>query len=139
MIRTRTRPVLTAAVLAVALAGLAGCGSSNVAVKGTVKFDGKPIDDGTITFVPETEDGRKFASTVIKDGSYAFDSKNGPAAGKYKVQFTWNRKTGAKVPDGDNGMRDETVQALPEKYNKSTTYTAEVKSSSEPINFDLTK
>jgi len=44
-----------------------------------------------------------------------------------------------KTPNGDGGFNEVTKQSLPEKYNKSTTLTADIKSGKNTINFPLTK
>ena len=61
--------------------------------------------------------------------------------GKYKVEITWTKKTGKKVPaPGDPGNQiDETVQVIPQEYNKHTTLTAEVKAERNKIDFTLPK
>jgi hypothetical protein len=76
---------------ALALAGLTltGCGGDGLdrhRVKGTVMFQGKPVEFGAIFFEPTASAG-KVAPTVylpVRDGSYDTEDK-GPVAGKYRV------------------------------------------------------
>jgi hypothetical protein len=123
---------------------VAGCGgSSRASVEGTVTYDGTPVDTGGIVFVPESSgaDSKK-ATAVIKDGKYAMTGDSGPVPGKYKVEITWNKSTGAKGASKDPDMQNpklDTKQALPDKYNKATTLTADVKSGSQKIDFTLAK
>lgn len=128
-----------ALVLAAGLVGLVGCGGGRVPVAGSVSYDGKPIDNGTITFVPAGGGDLEKASTVVKDGAYKFEPDRAPNPGKYKVEVTWNRKTGKKTPNGDGGFNEETLQMVPAKYNQSTTLTADVSSSNATIDFKLDK
>jgi len=115
-----------------------GCGPSHVPLSGDVSYDGQPIDDGTITFTSPTgaTDTPK-PSCRIEGGKYTFEKGTGPAPGKYKVEITWLRKTGQKVPTGDGEMRDEKVQVLPERFNAQTTLTADVTSGTKTLDFAL--
>jgi len=142
---SRPRHALCLVPLVLALAVLAGCSSSKrVPVSGTVTFDGKPVDGGVIAFLPEGDvapGGKGTVSGEIVEGKYSLPSGRGPDAGKYKVQITWNKKTGKQIDTpGDPGTKmDDTVQVIPPKYNKQTILTAEIKSgSNDNVNFELT-
>lgn len=73
---------------------LSGCGQpefERVPVAGTVYVDGKPLDGGTIRFVPEV--GRPSSSNIHDDGSFNIASRNvghltevGLKPGRYRVQ-----------------------------------------------------
>jgi hypothetical protein len=126
--------VLTACIL---LAG-PGCGSGNVPVAGDVTYEGQPIDDGAITFVSQGGEPETKASCHIAGGKYKFEADRGPAPGKYRVEVTWLKKTGKKVPTGDGDPQDEKVQVLPAKFNVQSTLTAEVKSGTRKLDFALT-
>jgi hypothetical protein len=66
-----------AAVLALTLAGCGGKGD----VSGTVRFNGKPLAGGQVTFVsPDTRDG--VHSLILADGSYQV---TGCPAGPVKI------------------------------------------------------
>jgi hypothetical protein len=86
---TRTLSVLCGFSLALAL--VAGCSSERPKgqVSGTVKFNGKLVPEGTITFMPDSAKGNKGPATlaVIKDGKYdtAQEQKSGVFAGEYMV------------------------------------------------------
>lgn len=142
MVRTTTVRWLAAGVLF----GLLGCGgASRVPVKGEVTYAGTPIDNGTIVFVPATsstdeQTSHPKAGTRIENGKYEFEPNFGPFPGPYRVEVTWDKKTGRKVSTGDADMRDETKQMLPDKYNANSTLKTEVKSGlAEPLNFHLEK
>ena len=125
-----------ALALACSLAFLAGCGGGVSSVAGTVTLDGTPIDSGTITLVPQAADGAK-VSGAIADGKYAIAADRGAKPGKYKVEFTWDKKTGRKTSNGDGGFNSETSQALPPQFNTASTQTAEVKAGAQTIDFPL--
>lgn len=121
---------------------LPGCGGDGrVKLEGAVSYDGTPIDNGTITFVPAGgEDAKRpKASARITDGKYAFEADFGPMPGAHRVEVTWDKKTGKKVSTGDADMRDETKQVLPAKYNAQSTLTADLVRGETKKDFALTK
>ena len=131
------RPALGLAALA--LATLLGCGGGDASVVGNVTLDGTPIDSGAITFVPEGADATSVkVGGGISNGKYSVETGRGLTPGKYKVEFNWKKKTGRKMPTGDGDPIDETKEGLPAKFNTATTYTADVKSGSQTIDFALT-
>src|SRR5437762_3528952 len=72
-----------------------GCGQDKMRVWGEVTFEDKPIETGTIEFLPR--DGTPGPSTggVIKEGKYDVPAKVGPLTGKsYLVSITAMAKTG---------------------------------------------
>ena len=75
LVRSACRPVLPAAVLALA----AGCGGRGD-VSGKVTYQGKPLVWGTVQF--ECSDGMLKQSNINSDGTY---SVHGLATGKAKV------------------------------------------------------
>ncbi len=63
-------------------------------------------------------------------------------AGKYRVIIRSQRKTGKKIAAGSPAppgtLVDETVEAVPDRYNKQSQLRAEVKVGNNPLNFELT-
>jgi hypothetical protein len=122
---------------------VSGCGygnSDSVPVKGTVTFDGQKVDGGAIVFVPEGEMGTRLKrGGPIVDGAYALPAGKGPLPGLYRVEITWNKKTGKQIDDpGDPGnLKDETVQVIPAKYNTESKEKVEVKTSPNTFDFAL--
>jgi hypothetical protein len=99
-----------------ALVVLIGCGDNNLAVvKGSVKFDGKPIENGSIAFYPV--DGKSATAGVeIKDGQYSVQVP----VGLMKVQIGGVRKVvGMKeASEGPGGKaRPITAEAIPAIYS----------------------
>jgi hypothetical protein len=78
------------------LLSLAGCGGSGslAPVKGKVVSGGKPVTEGTLTFVPLTESVEAAASPatgeIQADGSFVLGTKkvsDGAAIGKHRVMY----------------------------------------------------
>jgi hypothetical protein len=134
--------LLFLAVVALALAGCGGSSDSDRShVYGDVSFGGEPVDDGGIAFIPEGAGPAQVRATgEIRDGHYDLDSTRGPYPGKYKVEIYWNKKTGRKITSkSGNASRDETKQAIPEKYNEKTELRADIKPGRNELNFPLKK
>ena len=138
-LRLRLVPISAIVLLACCSVLVSGCGSGSSSVEGSVSFDGSPIDSGAVVFVPtESSDKAVKIGARIQDGKYTLDSTQGLAPGKYHVILNWNKKTGRKIQNGDGaGVRDETKEGLPAKFNEATTQTADVKSGKNTIDFVL--
>jgi len=133
-------PVLLAArsrfavvvVCSISLGSIAGCSKSNqpplANVHGRVTLDGKPVVRATVVFAP-VAGGRQSRGVTNDQGEYELtyirDDKGG-AVGRNNVQIS-------KLKSHD--PRSET---LPQKYNRDSTLTAEVKSGTNEIDFPLT-
>jgi hypothetical protein len=129
--------ILTVAVIA--LAGL-GCSSDSDRshVQGAVSYNGEPVDDGGIGFLPDEGNPSQFKATgQIVDGRYNLDNKRGPFPGKYRVEIYWNKKTGRTITGRSGATKDERRQALPAKYNERTELKVEVKPGNNTLDFDL--
>lgn len=100
----------------------AGCGQKGPAtypVSGTVTFDGQPIPEGRISFIPE---GGKAApdSVPIQNGQFQLRVK----AGRHRVEITADRPTGKIDPVMGMAPRECYIPAC---YNSQSILTAEVK------------
>jgi hypothetical protein len=125
--------------LAVVLIALAGCGlESSSSVHGKVTLDGQPVEAGNIAFLPTAASGRK-AAAAIEQGAYALSASDKLVPGSYRVEIRWPKSTGRKIPSADPGMQvDETREAIPEKYNTSSTLTVEIAKGDAAKDFALT-
>lgn len=129
--------VLTVAVLALAGWGCAS-NSDRSSVQGAVSYNGEPVDDGGIAFIPEAGATNEVRATgIIQDGHYDLDSKSGPYPGNYRVEIFWNKKTGKTITGASGATKDERKQAIPAKYNTNTELKVEVKSGRNTLDFDL--
>ena len=120
-------PLCLVAFLCLAL--LTGCNRSGgrVTIHGKVTFDGTPLDEGGVTFIPSGGSGVS-SGGAITAGAYTAEIM----PGKYVVQITANRKTGRMlpVPPGEPPL-EEYEQYLPAKYNTQSTLSIDVEAKSK--------
>ncbi len=122
-------------LLAPAILCCGGCGSRYSAIEGKVALAGKPINIGTISFLPADGHGPTAAAKII-DGKYSAQI----SAGNYKVQISGYRKTGQRhASEGDpkSPMMDILEPIVPEKYNTASTLVREVKPGERQLDFLL--
>lgn len=127
------------ALLTVSIAGLsAGCGGGGEStVTGTVSFDGKPIEKGSVTFVGTAPGGAR-AGAVVAGGQ--FQVKLAP--GTYKVEVSATKAAGTRKQKGFDG-KDEVIELteelIPDYYNVKTELTEEIKSGANAMKLELRK
>lgn len=117
---------------------VAGCGGSDgpqrVILSGTVTYQGQPVKEGQICFLPIEGTQAPVAGAPITDGKYCVEQKGGLPVGTHKVQilaFASNGKGGADAMTGLMGK-----QYLPWKYNRETELKITVESGSDAITQD---
>ena len=93
-------------------------------VSGTVTFDGSPVENGDILFIP-VDPALGPEPGTIKEGKYALQAREG----KKRVEI----RASKVLPGGAKGAGGEPVpeEYLPRKFNSESTLSAEVKSSGE--------
>jgi hypothetical protein len=120
--------------------GTAGCssGPATSSVKGKVTFQGKPVTEGTVTFLNPTEGGAAEAQ-INKDGSIAF--QGGVMPGEYLVVIT----PPIHIVDTDPGKSppapmEKPAPDIPPKYRMqgTTKLRASVKPGPNEFTFDMT-
>lgn len=126
-----------------------GCGPTRpetAPVAGRVTFQGKPVAEGMITFLPEH--GRPAIGAIGPDGGYrltTFETGDGAPPGKYTVTIEARRVT---APPAPKNMKDEVNLPLgrtkvewlvPERYARPDTspLKAEVVRGANTIDFNL--
>lgn len=142
---TATRAACALAAMLALLVAAGGCGSGvrRVHVSGDVSLDGKPIEEGNITFTPVTGTAGPATGGEIRNGKYDVAAAVSPlAGGTYRVQIESLVYRGRSVPNpfNPNGpplkLPDNTV---PPKYNAESvlkvTFPADAKEQRE--DFDL--
>ncbi|MEN6405319.1 MAG: hypothetical protein ABFC77_02495 [Thermoguttaceae bacterium] len=117
-----------------------GCGrsdhASTVSVTGKVTFNGKPLQSGSVMFVPDT--GRPAEGEIQSDGTFqltTYAKNDGAAIGHHRVAITC---TG---PSKDtSGEASPGPSLIPEKYGdyKTSGLEVTVKDKNEPFVFELT-
>lgn len=124
-------------VLLVAVAAAAtGCADDNKAtVSGQVTLDGKPLEKGTVSFVP-ADGNSPSAVGRIEQGHYTAEVPPGPK----KIEVLGFRVIGREKHDPNDPsspMIDVTEQFLPDRYNKATELTCEIAGSQDDLDFAL--
>ena len=126
--------LVTSLVLAMAVS-LTGCSGSDsqVAVRGTVTFDGQPVEEGQVAFEPRGEGKMQFG--IITNGNYAIPAEFGLVPGEYVVKITASRPTGQLAnPDAfitDENARVINEQFIPPKYNSRSELVVTIEPGSE--------
>ncbi|MEN6407083.1 MAG: hypothetical protein ABFC77_11500 [Thermoguttaceae bacterium] len=139
---TDVRGVLClAAAMAVALCTMAtGCGRSDrsptAPATGKVLFNGKPLQSGSVMFVPDA--GRPAEGEIQSDGTFqltTYQKHDGAVVGHHRVAITCNEPPKTGVIDAGPGP-----SLIPLKYNehKTSGLEATVKDKNEPFVFELT-
>lgn len=123
-------------------AGMCGCADSRpkrYAVSGEVKWKGKPLDQGAITFLAEDPALGSSGGAMIKDGQYSIPAAQGLLPGRYKVAVSAvDPKNPAPDPDSPPGYLPVPKDRIQPKYNTQTILTADVKAEGmNTFNFEV--
>lgn len=139
LIRLNTPTNLLLAGLTLLASATSGCDSSSrQGIEGTVQFDGTPLADGLISFLPQPGTVGPTAGSRVTQGAYHIDRAKGLLPGSYRVEISGWRKTGVKKTDMFGREVDETEQIVPSRYNKKSELTVDVADDrSTPLDFDL--
>jgi hypothetical protein len=122
-----------------------GCGGSSdglAVVKGKITYNGKPVPNGTVNFLPD--DGNKPSATgeIQADGTYALQTflgsrpSEGAVIGKHKVVVVAMQDMATRLPEERSPLPPPIV---PIKYTSPATsdLAAQVEDKENTINFDL--
>lgn len=118
------------AMLLMVLACL-GCGAGNSldlqAVSGSVTFDGKPLEQGSIQFVPQDNATGLLSGALITAGTYSIPQDKGLPPGKYTVRIS-SADRSSNAPASPPGMESSVPakERIPARYNAESQLTAEV-------------
>lgn len=131
-------PCLLAAIAVAAICP--GCDRGRFPIQGEVSFNGKPVEEGTISFEPADGKGPTTGGTIAA-GKYQLAGDAAPVPGKKLVRISGVRKTGRKVCDGfsaTGAMVDEIERYVPDIYNTRSTLSCEIADNGSPqIDFHL--
>jgi hypothetical protein len=129
-----------ASLLLVAVSGCGGPdGPERAAVQGTVTFDGEPVPEGTIKFIPTEGTTGPTSGGRIEDGKFHITEDVGPVIGRQLVAITGQRFTGRKVDAMPplKIMWDERVPLVPPKFSKNPQLVVEVTSGTNDFALEL--
>lgn len=142
-----SRSHITLVVGMMSLCLTVGCGGNLASVSGSVTFDGQPVEEGEIRFIPASNQGGQgspqVAGATIAQGKYDVPADKGAVPGTYRVEIRAEKKTGKKIlavpPAPPGSMIEITEQFVPAKYNEQSTLTLEITAGSNSKDFELTK
>ena len=124
------------------LVALVGCGDSQRgAVSGRITLDGQPVDGGTVNFIPTSDSEGSAVWGEIKGGLYSLSGGNGSTVGQNRVEIRWPKKTGRRIPMAapapPDAMIEQTIEAIPARYNTQSELHVEVQQGENTFNFEL--
>lgn len=103
---------------------LVGCDDGRVVIRGQVKYEDKPLEEGMITFEPADGKGPS-TGEMIAGGKYELAGEKRAVPGDKIVRIVGMRATGRKIaagsPSPPGTMIDEVIQCVPANYNDQTT------------------
>ena len=105
-----------------------GCGHGRFPIQGEVTFDGKPVEEGTISLEPANGNGPTTGGKIVA-GKYQLTGNAAPLPGKKIVRISAIRKTGRKVADNfkpAGATVDDVEPYIPAIYNSRSTLSCEV-------------
>jgi hypothetical protein len=110
-------------ILTLALGFLAGCGPASATITGEVTVDGKPVENGVISYVPADGNGVPVTATIL-NGKYEVKTVVGKKSVQISVPVVIGRRKESNSPDAP--IVELTEESLPEKYHAKTELTFEV-------------
>jgi hypothetical protein len=111
------------------VSGCGGGGPREYQVTGRVTYDGQPVNEGEIVFLPTNSEGTPRAGRIA-NGTFQISLPEGTK----QVVITATRESATPAPDGLPNYENY----IPAAYNTQTTLTAEVRTSGDnTLTFDL--
>jgi len=122
---------------------LVGCSKSvgleRVIVSGKVTYQGQPVNQGSIRFVPVQGSKGPASAATIEHGTYEVKASGGVPIGTHRVEIQATRPTGEPKPDHLNyldNVKEPVGQYLPPKYNTNSELTLNVETGRR-MNYDF--
>jgi hypothetical protein len=117
-------------IAACVVPAVCGCGakSTRLGVEGRVTFDGTPIPEGKISFIPLAGTSSPTAGATIRDGEFAVPREKGLRPGKFRVEIRAVRASGKTIRDDLSGeMIAKRESYIPKRFNDASDLVAEIK------------
>lgn len=122
-----------------------GCGGGSeglAVVKGKITYNGKPVPNGTVNFLPDNGDKPSATGEIQPDGTYSLQTflgsrpSEGAVIGKHKVVVVAMQDMATRLPEERSPLPPPIV---PVKYTSPATsdLEAQVEDKENTINFDL--
>jgi hypothetical protein len=128
------------ALLVVTCLGLCcGCGPGGKrrALRGSVTFAGRPLEQGNITFLTTAGPPGPVCGALIRAGRYDVPAAQGLEPGTYRVAISSPVPGGTLTPEEKAaGASPRARERLPPQYNAASTLTVEV-TAGGPNQFDF--
>jgi hypothetical protein len=120
----------------------AGCGkrdANRADVGGKVNLDGKPLEEGSITFTPAAGVKGTVAGGTIKNGCYRLTGKGGAAIGLNKVAIRSMQDTGETYQPYGPGTTasPKIVDRVARRFNVESVLTVDVKPEANTADFEV--
>ena len=117
------RTALLSTSLTVILMSLLGCSNNQretAIVRGTVTVDGKPVPNGTVTFIPEVS-GPPATGEINPMGQYTlttYQAGDGAVPGRYKIMVMALQDNNDRLPEDRSPLP---APIVPQKYLSTST------------------
>jgi hypothetical protein len=132
--------VLLRTALALAWLCALGCSGDRAEVSGKVLLDGKPIEEGAITFIPIEGTRGPGTGAIIRDGKYHIPASKGVVVGRNRVELRAFRSSGGKIQDPTarrGTLTDVRVPAFGPEYNDESTLVRDIQRGANTLDFDI--
>jgi hypothetical protein len=109
-------------------------------LEGTVTLNGKPVGKGLIRFMAIDPNGINVLANIT-EGKYHVPAAEGPAKGKYRIEFSVPSATKRRVPNDDipGQFIEEAPETLPPRYHRNSDIVRDYDpANSQAYDFNLT-
>jgi hypothetical protein len=109
-------------------------------LEGSVTLNGKPVGKGLIRFMAIDPGGINVVANIA-DGKYHVATGEGPAKGKYRIEFSVPSATKRRIPNDDipGQFIEEAPETLPPRYHRNSDIVRDYDpAQTQPYDFELT-